>query len=221
MTKDEVMARLGTMTDAQTHKRNVKMGVEQGQIGIKQGDIRNLAKEIKMNQELGAELWNLGQHEAMLLACQIMSPKKLSVEEMDKMAHQIQSVPVADGFNTSLSKPHPQKGVLREKWMQSDQEFVLRSGWSLTTDKVLKDPEGMDMSAMLDKIEREMPSASSDVQWMMNYCLASIGIEYPELRQRAIGIGEKIGAFKDYPVSKGCVSPYAPIWITEMVSRKG
>lgn len=221
MTKADVMARLEAMADPQTHKRNVKMKVEQGQIGIKQGDIRNLAKEIKTNQDLGVELWNSGQHEAMLLACQIMSPKKLSVEQMDDMAHKIKSWPVADGFNTNLSKPHPEKDALREKWMQSNEDFVLRCGWSLTTDKVLKNPDGMDMSAMLDKIEREMGSVSKHVQWMMNYCLASIGIEYPELRARAIGIGEKIGAFKNYPVSKGCVSPYAPIWITEMVSRKG
>ena len=27
------------------------------------------------------------------------------------------------------------------------------------------------------------------------------------------------GVYRDYPVSKGCTSPYAPIWINEMVSR--
>ena len=53
----------------------------------------------------------------------------------------------------------------------------------------------------------------------MNYCLAEIGINFPEHRERAIAIGEKLGVLRDYPVSKGCVSPYAPIWITEMVRR--
>ena len=34
-------------------------------------------------------------------------------------------------------------------------------------------------------------------------------------------IGEDLGVFRDYPVSKGCTSPFAPIWIQAMVARKG
>jgi hypothetical protein len=32
-------------------------------------------------------------------------------------------------------------------------------------------------------------------------------------------MGEKMGIYRDYPVSKGCTSPFAPIWINEMVGR--
>ena len=35
----------------------------------------------------------------------------------------------------------------------------------------------------------------------------------------AVAIGEELGVYRDYPVSKGCTSPYAPIWIGEMVRR--
>lgn len=37
---------------------------------------------------------------------------------------------------------------------------------------------------------------------------------------QAIAIGEKVGLYRDYPVSKGCTSPFAPIWINEMVRRQ-
>ena len=60
-----------------------------------------------------------------------------------------------------------------------------------------------------------------EVQWPMNITLAAIGIHAPALRKRAIAIGEKLGVYRDYPVSKGCTSPFAPIWIGEMVRRKG
>jgi hypothetical protein len=50
--------------------------------------------------------------------------------------------------------------------------------------------------------------------------LAGIGIENPGLRKRALAIGERLGIYRDYPVSKGCTSPFAPIWINEMVRRK-
>ena len=55
----------------------------------------------------------------------------------------------------------------------------------------------------------------------MNTTLANIGIHFPKLRKRAIAIGEKLGVYRDYPVSKGCTSPFAPIWIEFMVNRQG
>ncbi len=36
-----------------------------------------------------------------------------------------------------------------------------------------------------------------------------------------LAIGETLGIYRDYPVSKGCTSPFAPIWINAMVSRQG
>jgi 3-methyladenine DNA glycosylase AlkD len=66
-----------------------------------------------------------------------------------------------------------------------------------------------------------MANAPAPAQWTMNYCLAEIGIHFPELRERAIAIGERLGLYRDYPCSKGCTSPFAPIWIEAMVARQG
>src|SRR5205809_1050156 len=84
-----------------------------------------------------------------------------------------------------------------------------------------KSTEGLDLAALLDRIEKEMAAAAPEVQWTMNMCLAEIGIHFPEHRKRAIAIGEKLGIYRDYPVSKGCTSPFAPIWISAIVSRQG
>lgn len=46
------------------------------------------------------------------------------------------------------------------------------------------------------------------------------GIHFPKHRKRAIAIGDSLGICRDYPVSKGCTSPFAPIWINEMVRRQ-
>jgi 3-methyladenine DNA glycosylase AlkD len=65
-----------------------------------------------------------------------------------------------------------------------------------------------------------MADADPAVQWTMNNTLLGIGIHFPKLRKRAIAIGEKLGIYRDYPCPKGCVSPFAPIAITEMVKRQ-
>lgn len=76
-------------------------------------------------------------------------------------------------------------------------------------------------ATFLDRIETEMDDAAPEVQWTMNNCLAGIGIHFSEHRERAIAIGEKLGVYRDYAVPKGCTSPFAPIWINEMVRRQG
>ncbi len=84
----------------------------------------------------------------------------------------------------------------------------------------MKSPEGLDLKALLDRIESEMGSAATEVQWTMNCSLAEIGIHFPNHRERALAIGETLGIYRDYPCPKGCTSPYAPIWINAMVARQ-
>lgn len=139
---------------------------------------------------------------------------------MDEMVRSVDFVQVADWLNAYVVKEHPAKEDLRKKWMQSNDRWAARAGWSLTSGRIARDPDGLDLQSLLDRIESEMAGAAKEVQWTMNTALAQIGINFPNYRKRAIAIGEKLGIYKDYPVSKGCTSPFAPIWIEEMVRRQ-
>ncbi|MDJ0114474.1 DNA alkylation repair protein, partial [Rhodococcus erythropolis] len=82
------------------------------------------------------------------------------------------------------------------------------AGWALTTERVAKKPEGLDLSGLLDVIEAEMKDAPDRLQWAMNHCLAQIGIEHAEYRARAIDIGERLRVLEDYPTPPNCTSPF-------------
>ena len=127
---------------------------------------------------------------------------------------------VADWLMSNVVKKRPDKESLRQRWMADDDPWAARAGWSLTSERIGKDPEGLDLPALLNRIESEMGSAAPEAQWTMNFCLAGIGIHVPKYRKRAIAIGEALGVYRDYPVSKGCTSPFAPTWINEMVRRQ-
>ena len=105
--------------------------------------------------------------------------------------------------------------------MTADDRWAARAGWDLTAERVAKSPDGLDLPALLDRIESDMAGAAPEVQWTMNNTLATTGIHFPKHRKRAIATGEKLGIYRDDPVSKGCTSPFAPIWIQFMVSRQG
>ena len=221
MMLDDTLKQLKALGNEATRKHNAKWGAGDNQFGVKHGDLRALAKEIQANHELAMALWKTGNVDAQLLAILLIKPKDLSAKEVDRLVRSISFAHVADWLNSYVVKQHADKETLRQKWMADDDRWAARAGWGLTAERVVKSPEGLDLKAMLDRIESEMGNADPAVQWTMNSALAEIGIHFPKLRKRAIAIGEALGIYRDYPVSKGCTSPFAPIWINAMVSRQG
>ena len=230
MTLNEALKQLKALGDAKVRAQNAKssafgQGAGDNQFGVALGDIRTLAKKIKTDHTLGLALWDTGNVDAQFLATLLVEPKKLSAAAMDRMVRSISFVRVADWLNSYVVAKHPDKEKLREKWMAADaragDRWAARSGWHLTAERVAKDPAGLDLPALLDRIESELAGARPEVQWTMNNTLGAIGIHAPKLRKRAIAIGEKVGLYRDWPVSKGCTIPFVPIWVNAMVSRQG
>jgi 3-methyladenine DNA glycosylase AlkD len=225
-TLEEAMRQLESLGKAGVRAQNAKSGplgsgAGDNQFGVARGDLRKLANKIKTNHELALALWKTGNIDAQFLATLLVKVDLLSADELERMVKSVTWVWVADWLYSYVLKEHADKETLRKKWMESDDRWAARAGWQLTAGRVAKSPEGLDVAALLDRIEKEMGAAAPEVQWTMNMCLAEIGIHFPKHRKRAIGIGEKLGIYRDYPCSKGCTSPFAPIWITEMVRRQG
>lgn len=220
MTLKETLKELKALGHEKVRAQNAKSGAGENQFGVSLGQIRVLAKRIRTHHALALSLWDTGNVDAQFLATLLIEPKKLSAEALDRMVRSITFVRVADWLSSYVVAQHPDKETLRLQWLTADDRWAARAGWQLTAERVAKEPEGMDLPALLDRIEKEMVEAEAEVQWTMNNTLAAIGIHTPKLRKRAIAIGEKLGIFRDYPVSKGCTSPFAPIWIQAMVSRQ-
>lgn len=225
-TPEQALAQLESLGNEATRKQNAKWaygGIQPGakQFGVKHGDIRALAKTIGSDSALALTLWDTRNIDAQLPAVLLLKPSDLSAGDVDRLVRSITFGWVADWLINYVVKQHADKETLRERWMAGDDHWALRAGWQLTAERVAKSPDGLGLPALLDRIESEMGAADPAAQWTMNSALAAIGIHHPKLRKRAVAIGEKLGVFRDYPCSKGCTSPFAPIWIAEMVKRQG
>ncbi len=215
----EALNQLESLGHEKVRAQNLKHGATKNQFGVKLGDIRKVAAKIKSDDSLAKELWETKNLEARLLAILILKPEKLSSEEVEEMLRSVDCVQVADWLSSYIIKKHPEKESFRLSWLEDQDPWVLRAGWSLTWEKITKDYRGLNLDALLDRIEAEMGGADPRVQWTMNFSLGGIGIHSAKHRERAIAIGEKLGLYRDYPVSKGCTSPFVPTWVGEMVSR--
>jgi len=212
----DVMRALAALEDRKMREANERHGDDHG---VNLTRLRALAKQVKTQHELALQLWSTGNTAARLLATLVCKPKAFSAAELDAMIRDIRSPKLLDWFIVNVVKPGRHAEELRLGWKDGG-DLMGRAGWSLTTERVVKKADGLDLDALLDQIEKEMKRAPAQKQWAMNHCLAEIGIHHPKLRKRAIRIGERLKVLIDYPASPGCTSPYAPAWIAEMVRRR-
>jgi 3-methyladenine DNA glycosylase AlkD len=217
----QILKQLESLGNESRRKHNTKAGAPANQFGVPLGDVRKVAKALEQDQKLAFELWDTGNVEAQLLATLIINPKQLLAAEVDKLTRSTTCGQVAEWMNSYVVAEHPEKEALREKWMKAKDRWAARAGWHFTASRINKGKgaDGLDVTALLDRIEKELPKAKPEVQWTMNNTLAAIGIHHPKLRRRAVAIGEKVGLYRDWPVSKGCIPPYVPVWVEAMVAR--
>lgn len=182
--------------------------------------MRALAKRLKTDDVLARELWATGNTAARLLSLLICRPKNFDAHEIDTMLREGRIPKVNAWLVSYVIKKSAHAEGMRRGWLSDPDEVVASAGWALTSDLVSRNPEVLDLEALLDTIESQMKAAPEQLQWAMNTCLAQIGIEHAEYRARAIRIGERLEILKDYPTPPNCTSPYAPLWIAEMVKRK-
>ncbi|WP_424871754.1 DNA alkylation repair protein [Streptomyces sp. SAI-229] len=211
------MAELAALDDPRIRAVNERHGDDHG---VNLTKLRALAKRLRTRHELAHELWTTDDTAARLLALLICRPRAYERDELDTMLREARAPKVHDWLVNYVVKKNPHREELRLAWFADPDPVVASAGWALTTERVAKQPEGLDLAGLLDVIEADMKDAPDRLQWAMNHCLAQIGIEHAEYRTRASGIGERLEVLKDYPTSPGCTSPFAPVWIAEMVRRR-
>ena len=217
-TVEDVLAELAALEDPRVRAVNERHGDDHG---VNLTKLRAVAKRLGKQQDLALELWGAGDTAARLLALLICRPKAFERDELDAMVRERGTPKVHDWFVNYVVKKNPHVEELRTAWLADADPVVASAGWALTADRVVKKPEGLDLAGLLDVVEAEMGDAPERLQWAMNTCLAQIGIAHPEHRTRALEIGERLEVLKDYPTPPNCTSPYAPVWIAEMVRRRG
>ena len=216
-TVDGVLAELAALDDPRTREVNARHGDDHG---VNLGALRALAKRLKTQPDLARRLWETGDTAARLLAVLVCRPKAFERAELDAMLRAARAPKVHDWLVNYVVKKSPHAEELRLAWSADPDPAVASAGWALTTERVAKKPGGLDLDGLLDVIEARMKDAPDRLQWAMNHCLAQIGISHAGHRARAIDIGERLQVLKDYPTPPNCTSPFAPVWITEMVRRQ-
>lgn len=212
---NEILNMIKTLAYDKRKDMYIKQGVKEEILGVNLGDLRKIAEKNKTNHELALQLWDTNIYEARVIACKLFDSKLLNIDELSRLIRSTESGPVIDELSFQIFEFLDNQLELFNSWVYSDEPRFKRAGWNmgiiLNHDSKLNEDK---LNEILDYIDNSLSLATNDYQFAMNRCLSEIGIKHDHLTKRCVSIGEKHGVYKEMKVSKGCTSPYAPIWIS-------
>lgn len=186
----------------------------------KMGDLKHIAKTVKINHELALELWSSGAYLPRLLAVLIMDKKKLTQELIDALDNDLQKHSfdeknhVMEWLMANQLTKDKKTIALMESWENSPSALQRRTYWYYQARMRWTGQTPLPNTAeLLSKIERNIASESPEVQWAMNFTAAWIGVYDERYRNRCVEIGERTGLYKDEVVPRGCTPNYLPAFI--------
>ncbi len=194
---------------------------------IKLGDIKKLAKAIKRDHELALELWASQQLYPRMIAVLIMDKRQLTQDVIDSLIddlniHELEDkLQLADWFLANQLMKDKKTVALLGEWEDARSSILRRLFWyhqarlRWTGQRPPNNTE-----ALLDSLESNLGKEEPEVQWAMNFTAGQIGIHEPKYRSRCILLGEKLGLYKDDPISKGCTPNYLPEFIRIEVEKR-
>ncbi len=194
---------------------------------IKLGELKKIAKQIKMDHQLAQALWASEHQSARLLSVLIMDKKCLTQSAIEDLAKDLlqQSEPQRNQISewllaNQLTKSKKTKDLL-EQWQDHASPVLRRLFWyhQARLRWVGQTPPG-NTDELVVLLEKDLAKEQPEVQWAMNFCAGQIGVHQPEYRDRCIKLGERSGLYKNEKVSKGCTPSYLPKFIEIKVAKR-
>jgi 3-methyladenine DNA glycosylase AlkD len=192
----------------------------------KLGELRLIAKDIKIDHELAMELWSTSHFFSRLLAILIMDKKLLTQESIDRLDLDMQKhvlderIQLIDWLMANQLSKDKKLIILMESWKNNPSVLQRRVFWYYQARlRWMGKTNHSNTEMLLHDLETNMADEQPEVQWAMNYTAGQIGKWQEEYRTRCINIGEKTGLYKDEIVLKGCTPSYLPKFIQIEVAK--
>lgn len=223
MTFEEVMHELKAMGSEQTKKIFTNHGAREPFYGVKVGDLKKIVKKVKKDHELSLALYDTGNSDAMYLAGLIADENKITKEQLQNWAEKAYWYMISEYTVAWVTAESNYGHELGMEWIESDEERIASAGWATLSNLVsIKDNNELDfeeLDTLLDCISKTIHYAPNRVRYTMNGFVIAVGSYVPELTERAIEIGKKIGKVNVDVGGTACKVPSSTIYIQKVINK--
>lgn len=193
----EVMAALKAKGSEQIKNILMKHGAPASLLGVRVGDMKPIAKQIKGDQALALELYATGIGDAQYLAAMVADGRRMTARELQTWA-QTAAWDMISGFAIAwVASENPEGFRLASKWIDSKNEHTARAGWSTLGAIAATMPDAdlpvAQYGKLLDRVVKEIPKAPDSVRYQMNNFVIMVGTYVAPLGDKAIAAARKMG----------------------------
>jgi 3-methyladenine DNA glycosylase AlkD len=220
---DEIMLELEKLGSEQTKQIYMNHGVREPYFGVKIGDLKKIVKYVKKDHELGLQLFNSGNHDAMYLAGLSVNPKILSKETLQEWAKKAYWYLIAEYTVAGVAAESDYALELAREWMSSEEEMIAICGWSTYSNYISITPdEKLDLNeikTLLTQVRNTIHGERNRVRYVMNGFVLSVGCYVPELIEEAKQVAEVIGKVHVDVGNTACKVPLATEYIKKVEDK--
>lgn len=219
----EVMAALKAKGSDSIKRVLVKHGAKEPFFGVRIGDMKSIAKQIKGDQALALELYATGIGDAQYLAGMVADGRQMTIAQLQRWA-ETAAWSMISGFTVPwVASEHPEGFDLALKWTKSKNVELARAGWHTLAALATTIPDEQlpvkKFEQLLDRVAREIKTAPDDVRYCMNGFVIAVGTYMAPLGAKAITTARKVGKVDVDIGDTECKVPDAEAYILK--SRRG
>ncbi len=223
MTTEEVMKELEGYGNPSTKNTFLKHGAREPFFGVKVQDLKKIVKKVKKNHELSLSLYATGNSDAMYLAGLIADEQQITKKDLNNWVKGAYWYMISEYTVAWVASETPFGFELGLEWIESEDEKIASAGWAtLSSYATVTADEHLDIqkySELLDRAEKEVHSAQNRVGYTMNGFVIVVGCMIPELSDKALDVGRRIGKVKVDMNGTACKVPLATDYIQKVIDR--
>jgi hypothetical protein len=217
MKLNDVMSALKAKGSEQIKRILMKHGAREPFFGVKVGDMKPIAKQIKGDQALALELYATGNGDAQYLAGMVADGRQMTTKQLQAWAETASWDMISGNTVPWVASEHPEGFALALKWTKSKDEQVLRAGWTTLGAIAATVPDADlpvdEYGKLLDRAVKEMPKAPGGAQYSMNNFVIMVGSYVAPLATKALATAKKIGRVEIDMGDTSCQVPLAEEYI--------
>jgi 3-methyladenine DNA glycosylase AlkD len=197
MNVNMVMQELEALGKERTKKIYISNGAREPLFGVATGDMKPIAKKIKINQPLAEQLYSTGNYDAMYFAGIIADPNAMTEADFERWMDAAYFYMLSD-FVVAVTLAETEIAQeVADKWIVSGEELRMSAGWScycwLLGNRPDREFSESKIANMLEIVKNTMHDSPERTKYAMNTFIYTVGVSYKPLHAKAVETAMAVG----------------------------
>ncbi|AIQ66976.1 DNA alkylation repair protein [Paenibacillus graminis] len=197
MNLEMVMQELEALGKERTKKIYQSNGAHEPLFGVATGQMKPIAKKIKINQPLAEQLYATGNYDAMYFAGIIADPQSMTEADFERWIDGAYFYMLSDYVVAVTLAEADIAQEVADKWIASGEELRMSAGWSCYCWLLGNRPDDefseTKLAHMLEIVKNTIHDSPERTKYAMNNFIYTVGVSYVPLHEAAVETAKTVG----------------------------